>query len=91
MKVIGMAVLGAFALLAGATASAWAQSPQVPERNHLMMAPPLQGDYDEANQGTHTLFSIGDLGVHVWAPVEPPYDSSMNRTAAGDPAWDSGQ
>jgi hypothetical protein len=33
------------------------------------------------------LFSIGNLPVGVWAPVEPPYDSRANRTAAANPAW----
>ena len=31
--------------------------------------------------------TIGHLEVHLWAPMELPYDANMNRTFAADPVW----
>jgi hypothetical protein len=36
------------------------------------------------------LFSVGGIPVGVWAPVESPYDSHMNRNLASDPLWEAG-
>jgi hypothetical protein len=37
----------------------------------------------------HPLFNIGDVPVGIWAPVEPSYDSRMNRSEAANPVWDA--
>jgi hypothetical protein len=33
------------------------------------------------------LFTIGNLPVQVWAPVEPAYDLHANRNLAANPTW----
>lgn len=33
------------------------------------------------------LFKLGNMPVGVWAPVEPPYDSTANRNNAANPLW----
>jgi hypothetical protein len=32
-------------------------------------------------------FTIGGVGVHVWAPLEQHYNSGANRDPAGEPPW----
>jgi hypothetical protein len=36
------------------------------------------------------MFTFGDLDVHIWAPVEPPYNGDANRDPAGVPFWSAG-
>jgi hypothetical protein len=38
----------------------------------------------------HRLFTIGGIPAYVYAPVEPPYSSEMNRSLAADPIWEPG-
>jgi hypothetical protein len=37
--------------------------------------------------GSPLLFEIGGLPVHVWAPVQPGYNTEANRNLAADPLW----
>jgi hypothetical protein len=37
-----------------------------------------------------TLFTIGGLDLHIWAPVEPHYNGEANRDPAGEPLWTPG-
>jgi hypothetical protein len=37
--------------------------------------------------GSSPLFKIGRLPVHVWAPVEPGYNTEANGNLAADPLW----
>ena len=34
------------------------------------------------------LLTIGGLPVEIWAPVPPPYNMQVNRSAAADPFYD---
>lgn len=34
------------------------------------------------------LWTIGGLPVAIWAPVPPPYNMQVNRSAAADPFYD---
>ncbi|HQT76784.1 MAG TPA: hypothetical protein PLD10_06990 [Rhodopila sp.] len=37
--------------------------------------------------GPRPLFTIGNLPVVLWAPIQPPYDSRANRNNAANPLW----
>jgi hypothetical protein len=39
---------------------------------------------------TTSLFTIGGVGVHVWAPVEPPYNAEANGNLAARNIWSPG-
>jgi hypothetical protein len=43
----------------------------------------IQGNVEDNAPEGQPLFTIGGLGVHVWAPVESPYDSHANGSLAG--------
>jgi hypothetical protein len=32
-------------------------------------------------------FTVGNLDIRVWAPVEPHYNPDANRNLAGEPPW----
>lgn len=89
MRTIGL--LGAAALMMATVGSAWAQSPQVRDTGQVTMAPALQGGPQHGVDQSRPLFNVGKLEVHIWAPMEPYYDANMNRTAAANPIWGSGE
>lgn len=86
MRRTGGAILVALAMTLASAAVAQTRSPAVSgtERTAPMLpnevAPPL-------NRSPPVLFWIGDLPVRLWAPVEPSYDASTNRTPAESPWW----
>ncbi len=41
-------------------------------------------------QQTRPLFTIARVGVHVWAPVPPPYDAEANGDLAARYLWGAG-
>ena len=58
--------------------------------------PPFTSDQDQpqsASAGapqTRPLFAIGRVGVHVWAPVPPPYNAEANGDLAARYLWGAG-
>jgi hypothetical protein len=89
VKTIGTAVVGASALFLATAGSAGAQSSEL---NQSEPAPieSAEGAVEGNAPGSQPLFTIGGLGVHVWAPVESPYDSRANSSLAGGPMWEGG-
>jgi hypothetical protein len=89
MHMIRAFVLGAMALTVGTAASA--ETPTLPSTGQTTAAPSLLENSQRSEQQSRPLFTIGGVEVHLWAPVEQPYDSHMNRTAAANPMWESGE
>lgn len=95
MKNLATGAFAALTLTVAALASAHAQSPSVPEQNQqsagasqMLQAPFTPTTPDARAAQSRPLFMIGNLPVVVWAPVEPPYNGNMNRSAASDPMFD---
>ena len=89
MKKANMLVLVASASMA--VAQAQAQIPSNPEDNsHLTVAPAPSFENQESREQSRPLFTIGGLEVHVWAPLEAPYNAKMNRSGVEDPLWSQG-
>ncbi|WP_428536835.1 hypothetical protein [Rhodopila sp.] len=86
-----VSLLGAASLVIAAVGvavgSAWAQSPRVSGFSQETTAPAAQGRPQDGPAESHPLFSVGKLEVHIWAPMEPYYDATMNRNAAANPIW----
>jgi hypothetical protein len=86
MKSIGGVILVALAVGVASAASAQTRAPEVSgtERTAPMLpneiAPPV-------SKSPPVLFWIGSLPVRLWAPVEPSYDATADRTAADNPSW----
>lgn len=87
MNRIGAVMLGASALMVATVASGRAESSAVTsasEATTSRLAP--TGGIPEKTP----LFTIGGVGVYLWAPVEPPYNANSNRNGAADPLWEAG-
>ena len=87
MKAFGAVVLGMAALVAATAASAQAQIPEGPDTGQMARAPALPPAPRDGKPQSRALFTIGGVEVHLWAPVEPPYDPDLNRNLAADPLW----
>jgi len=85
MKPIGLAAVAAITL--ATIASAQAQNPQVPSQDQTTTAPALVPNPTPNPPQSRPLFTIGHFEVHLWAPVEPPYDANDNRNQAANPVW----
>jgi hypothetical protein len=95
MRMLATLVLGASALAVAATASAQVKKPaadapirQVPAAGQTMKAAPVPANPEGSVNAPLPLFKIGNVPVDVWTPLEPPYDSRMNRDQAANPIWD---
>ena len=87
------AAFGIAALLA--TASALAQPPPAhgpqrapaPSSGQTLTAPYMREPAPPPLQQRRPLFTIFNMPVVVWAPVQAPYDSRHNLDAAANPFW----
>lgn len=78
------------ALMVATVATTQAQTPRVPGTSQTTQAPFVPPAPEPSGPQPHTLFKIAGVPVHVWAPVEAPYDANMDRTAAANPIWEAG-
>ena len=89
MRKISFVVFGAAALLT--VGAVQAQMPVNPEDNSQMTVAPAPSFENQENRDqSRPLFTFGGLEVHVWAPLEAPYNSKVNRSRAEDPLWSQG-
>src|ERR1700749_1614850 len=97
MKMFAKLALTASALMIATAASAQVKKPaaDAPPRpvsmaSQTVPARPVLTNPDASVAQQRPLFSIRNVPVNVWAPVEPPYDTHMNRTQAANPVWGEG-
>jgi hypothetical protein len=82
VKAIGANVLGASVMMLATTVvSVQAQNPDF-DVNQSPQTNSVEGSLEGSAPQSQPLFTIGELGVHVWAPVESPYDSHANTNLA---------
>ncbi|HBK07950.1 MAG TPA: hypothetical protein DDZ81_19195 [Acetobacteraceae bacterium] len=87
------AAFGMAALLA--TASALAQPAPAngprgstsPSAGQTLTAPYTRAPEPPPAPQRRRLFTIFNMPVVVWAPVQPPYDSGANLDPAANPSW----
>jgi hypothetical protein len=77
-------------LLMATVATTQARTPQIPGTSETTQDPFVPPAPESSGPQSHTLFKIAGVPVHVWAPVEAPYDPNMDRTAAANPMWEAG-
>lgn len=94
MKMLASLVLGVSAVIVATNASAQVKKPAadgparpVPVAGQTMRATPVPADPEASVNAPLPLFKIGNVPVDVWTPVEPPYDSHLNRDQAANPIW----
>jgi hypothetical protein len=83
---LAIAFAGIFMLTA---AAAYGQEPNLSAASPGYVPGPGSGADSSPPSETQSppLFTVDGLGVHVWTPVEPHYDSADNRDPAGEPLW----
>jgi len=90
MKMIGAVMLGASILLLATASPSYAQKPRVLNARQVGPTQSLQGSTEGSVPQSQPLIMIGaGVGVHLWAPVQPPYDTHANRNFAADPLWEA--
>jgi hypothetical protein len=57
-------------------------------QTQTLQAPYAPTNPDRSVAQSRPLFSIGQLPVVVWAPVQPPYNSKLSGTQAANALWD---
>jgi hypothetical protein len=77
---------GSLALLAASGAYAQQRNSPAAGASYVFGAGPTSGGSPDA-PGSSPLFTIGGVGVHVWAPVEPHYNGEANRDPAAESLW----
>jgi hypothetical protein len=90
MNRIGASILAASALMLATVSPGLAQNSVAPNLSQATKAAPAPAGTVTGVREAPPLFKIGDVPVHLWAPVQPPYDSRMNRDPAAEPFWEAG-
>lgn len=86
MRKTGGAILVALAIMLASGTVAQAQGPSVGgiERTRPMLPSQVR---PPVAKSPPVLFWLGPLPVRMWAPVQPSYDATANRTPAENPWW----
>lgn len=87
MNTIRIALLASAGLLVATAAMAQAATRATPEMNEVTRAPFIPPLAPASPSQSRPLFTVGDFGVYLWAPVPPPYDANNDRNFAADPVW----
>jgi hypothetical protein len=87
MNTAGALILGTFVAIGATSAFGQEQLPEDAGTNHRFGASSASVAPEPDDRQSRPLFKIGGLPVHVYAPVEPPYNAAANRNLAADPLW----
>jgi len=87
MKTIFVAALAAAMVLSLTTLAQPLIAPQPAHETSQTLVAPYTQPAPVIQPFRRFLFTIGNIPVTVWAPVQPPYDSRANRTGAANPLW----
>jgi len=87
MKTILVMAFGAVAILSSVVLAQSRTGQQSSNEARQTMVAPYTQPAPVIPPFRRFLFSIGNLPVGVWAPVQPPYDSRANRNNAANPLW----
>ena len=87
MNTAGALIFGTFVSISATSAFGQEQLPEGAGTNHRFGASTASVAPEPDDGQSRPLFKIGGLPVHVYAPVEPPYNAAANRNLAADPLW----
>jgi hypothetical protein len=83
-----VAVVFGVVVVAGlATANGQEPNPQPPSVDQVAATGQTGFASSQDRRQSHPLFTLGWLGVSVWAPLEPHYNVEANRNLAGQSIW----
>jgi hypothetical protein len=72
------------------TANGQEPNPQPPSLDRLTAAGQTGFVSGRDDRQSHARFTLGGLGVRVWASLEPHYNVEANRNLAGQSIWGAG-
>ena len=84
------ALLGAASALAQPAPATGSRATAAPGAGQTMTAPDTKALAPLANQQPRPVFTIFNMPVVVWAPIQPHYSSRSNLDAAANPTWLNG-
>jgi hypothetical protein len=90
MNVILTAALGGLAMVAASAAFGQERSSLAPDTGYELGTEPGANGSAQGEPRTFPLFTLGDLDVRVWTPLEPHYNAEANRDPAAEPFWGAG-
>jgi hypothetical protein len=89
MNTIGASFIRTFVVTLVTTVAVGSRSPESVGTGQATVGTVSVGSEASGRQ-PRKLFTIGGLGVGLWAPVEAPYNAKMDRNLAADPLWTPG-
>lgn len=89
MNRIGGTILGASALVIVTAASVQAQTAEAPGLRQTSNADSVTLPVEKSRPQQSPLVVAGQVGVYLWAPVEPAYNAKADRNLAADPLWEA--
>jgi hypothetical protein len=81
---------GGLAVLAASTAFGQERSSSAVDTGYVFGAGPVADGFARDESQSPPLFTIGGVGVRVWAPMEPHYNGEANRDPAAESLWGPG-
>jgi hypothetical protein len=84
------AAFGGFVVLAASTAYGQERSSPAVDTDDVFGAGVVANGSLRDEPGSSPLFTIGGMGVRVWAPVEPHYNGEANRDPTAESLWGPG-
>jgi hypothetical protein len=81
---------GGIALVAASTAYGQEPGSQIPNAGYMFGLGPDVNGSGQSEQRSLPLFTLGELDIHVWAPMQPHYNANANRDPAAEPFWNGG-
>ncbi|MDR3534894.1 MAG: hypothetical protein P4L71_00215 [Acetobacteraceae bacterium] len=89
MNTISTAAFGAFVIMAASAAHGQQPDVDMSATSRMDTArPDLTVVAPQSAQQSRPLFMLGSVEVHLWAPIQLPYDPHANRNFAADPFGD---
>ena len=80
-------VFGVVVVAGSPTANGQEPNPQPPSVDQVAATGQTGFVSSQDRRQSHPLFTLGGLGVRVWAPLEPHYNVEANRNLAGQSIW----
>jgi hypothetical protein len=90
MHPIMAVVFGGLAVVVVSTANGQERRSPMPGTGHAFGIGSAADGAAQDEPQSCALFTVGNLDVHVWAPVEPHYNGEADRDPAAESLWARG-
>jgi hypothetical protein len=91
MHPIMAVAFGGLAAIVASTANAQEPSSPILDTGHAIGIGSAADNAAPDQPPSRPLFTVGNLDVRIWAPMEPHYNGDANRDAAAESLWAPGR